>query len=119
MLPEKSWPLPCRIICFGKRARRKLPLPCLDQKKRSGASCMDRQAGNPRVNTGIALLAAVGVAAVGAQSPYPADDRGQAGKDLPHITCNRGAMPGRSGQPDDRLALPKIVRPSSKGIDFR
>ena len=32
---------------------------------------MDRQTGNPRVNTSKALLATVGIAAVGAQSPYP------------------------------------------------
>lgn len=55
---------------------------------------MDRQTGNPRVNMGIAFLATVRVAAVGAKSPYPTDDRGQAGKDLSHIIRNQGVDVG-------------------------
>lgn len=69
-------------------------MPCLNQKQRCRARGMDRQTGNPRVNTGKALLAAVGVAAVGAQSPYPSDDRGQAGKDLPHVIRYQGVDVG-------------------------
>jgi hypothetical protein len=41
---------------------------------------MNRQSGNSRVNTGIALFASVGIAAMGAESPYPSVNRGQAGK---------------------------------------
>lgn len=59
---------------------------------------MNRQSGNPRVNTGIALLAAVGVAAVGAQSPYRQwQDRGQTGKSVGGIILslrNRARMAG-------------------------
>ena len=71
---------------------------------------MDRQAGNPRVNTGKALFATVGVSAVGAQSPYPSNNRGQTGKDFPHIICYQGVDVSAVGRQTKRL-LHSIVEP--------
>ena len=78
---------------------------------------MDRQTGNPRVNTGIALFAAVGVAAVSAQSPYPTYDRGQAGKDLPHIIRDQGVDVGAVRGQAKRLLLcqPRAIKDACCG----
>jgi hypothetical protein len=59
----------------------------------------------------------MGVPAVGAKSPYPTDDRGQAGKDLPHIIRYQGVDIGAVRGQIKRLLLcqPRAIKDACCG----
>lgn len=65
---------------------RKFALPCFDQEQGNRARGMNGKPCNSGINTGVAPLAAVGVARVRAQGTYPLDDSGKPAKGGPHIS---------------------------------
>jgi hypothetical protein len=60
-------------------------VPCVDQKKSDGAGGVDREASYARIDATVALLAAVRVAGVGAQSADTLGDRCQSAEDLADV----------------------------------